>query len=787
MFDVPHEAVPEFPLSVTTANETADGRFGLWVKRHQNQIIAWAKGLLLVAALIFAYHPEWHGGFFWDESGYITKPDLRSLTGLARVWIQPTATLQYYPLLFSFFWLAHRLWGDLPTGYHFANILLHACVALLFVRLLQRLKIPGAWLAGIIFALHPVQVEAVSWISEIKSTLSGIFYLGSALVYLKYDQDRGKARYAVSFGLFVLGLLAKSAIMTLPAALLLIFWWQRGKLSWKRDVLPLVPFFIVGIADGLVTEWMEQNVVGAKGSVFHFSIAEHILIAGRDIWFYSGELVWPANLMVNYPRWDINQGVWWQYLFPVGVVALVAVLCRLRTFGRGPLTAWLYFIGTLFPALDFANVYYLRFSFVADHMQYLACMGPIVLAAAGLRRIVRRAGRKSAILWPAGCAVLFVSLGILTWRQSRMFHDPETLWRTTIVKNPHSWVAENNLGLLLAGDGKVSQAIVQFDRAIAEYHQQARVPQADPEYCRLLCNLANALVQAGDLDEAAIYFTRALQVNPQYVAAGDLDHLGNALFRKGMVDAAIVQYQIALQLKPDFAQAENDLGNALFKRGDLDGAFAQYQKALQTQPDFAEACYNLGNVLMQKGNVTQAIAYYQQALQLDPHYADAGINLGNALLQIGNVDGAIVQYQQAQQMAPGSVEACNNLGNAWLQKGNTSQAIIEYQRALQIQPDSVNALNNLAWVLATAPQSSLRDGPKAVELALQANRLTGAADPDILGTLATAYAESGRFPEAVTTIQRAIQLAEKQSDSNLANSLRAELKLFQSGAPFHTH
>jgi tetratricopeptide (TPR) repeat protein len=557
-------------------------------------------------------------------------------------------------------------------------------------------------------------------------------------------------------------------------------------LFWKRDVFPLVPFFIVGIASGLVTERMEQNL-GAKGSVFHFSIAEHCLIAGRDIWFYLGELLWPANLTVTYPRWDINPTVWWQYLFPAAVLALLAGLWRWRTSGRGPLTAALFFIGTLFPALDFLNVYYLRFSFVADHLQYLACLGPIVLAAAGINRIMGLAQRKNAILGPAGCAILLATLGILTWRQCRMYHDPETLWRATIAKNPGSWLAENNLGLLLAHEGKANQAVAQFNQAIAKYHQPAHVPKADPEYCRLLCNIANALLQEGNLEESVNYFHKALQINPDYVEFDDHDNLGNALFQEGLVDEAIVQYQIALQLKPDFANAYNDLGNALFKKGDIDGALAQYQKALQTQPDSAEACYNLGNVLFQKGNVDQAVAYYKQALQLKPGYAEACINLGNAWLQNRNVDEAIAQYQQALQIAPDSLEARNNLGNAWLQKGNPSQAIVEYQKALQIQPDSVNALNNLAWVLATSPDRSLRDGPKAVKLALQANRLTGNADPDILGTLATAYAEAGQFPEAVDTAQRAIQLAEKQSDGELANSIRAELKLFQSGIPFHSH
>ena len=355
----------------------------------------WIFGLILVFAIIIAYQPAWPGLPIWDDDAHITQPMLRSLQGLARIWMQPGASQQYYPLVHSVFWVEHRLWGDATLGYHLVNILLHAFSALLLVRILRRLEVPGAWLAATIFALHPVQVESVAWISELKNTLSGAFYLGSALAYLEFDRKRGPKLYMVALGLFVLGLLSKTIIATLPAALLLIFWWKRGRLSWRQDVRPLIPFFLAGIAAGLFTAWMERKSIGAQGSEFDFTFIERFLIAGRAIWFYLGKLFWPAELIFIYPRWNVSQAVWWQYLFPAAGLLLLTVLWKLRQRCRGSLLALLYFAGTLFPALGFFNVFPFRYSFVADHFQYLAGIGPITLVSAGIVGLANSFKRRS--------------------------------------------------------------------------------------------------------------------------------------------------------------------------------------------------------------------------------------------------------------------------------------------------------------------------------------------------------------------------------------------------------
>ena len=402
----------------------------------------WLFGLFLVFATMLAYQPIWHAGFIWDDDHYVTgNLTLHSLKGLWQIWFVPGATPQYYPMAFTGFWVEYHLWHLNPLGYHLMNVLLQALNAILLWTVLRRLDVPGAWLAAAIFALHPVCVESVAWVSEIKNVLSGAFYLSAALLYLRFDRTRNWRLYFVALGLFLLGLLSKTVIATLPAALLLVFWWQRGKLSWKQDVLPLIPFFVAGVGAGLFTAWVEWAFVGASGSEFNFSFIERTLIAGRVIWFYLGKLIWPVDLIFMYPRWHVSQVIWWQYLFPAMALLVTLGLWLLSRRNRGPLAAWLFFVGTLFPALGFFNVYPFRFSFVADHFQYLAMIGPLTLAAAGIDKLFRRLKDGREFWEPKFCGTLLLVLGGLTWYQCGLYADGETLWRVTLARNPDCWMA----------------------------------------------------------------------------------------------------------------------------------------------------------------------------------------------------------------------------------------------------------------------------------------------------------------------------------------------------------
>jgi tetratricopeptide (TPR) repeat protein len=729
----------------------------------------------LVIATLVAYQPAWNGKPLWDDAAHLTYPEHRSLAGLARIWTEPGATQQYYPVVFTVFWAEHKLWGDATLGYHLVSILLHAAAALLLLKILRTLQVPAAGLAAAIFALHPIQVESVAWISELKNTLSAVCYFGSALAYLRFDRTGNKAAYAGALALFVLGLLAKTVIATLPAALLVVFWWQRGKLSWKQDVLRLLPFFAAGITAGLFTSRMERQFVGAQGAAFDFSIVERFLIAGRAIWFYLGKLFWPADLIFSYPRWKISQTRGWQYLFPAAAALLLGALWVLRRWRRGPLAALLFFIGTLFPALGFVNVFPFKFSFVADHFQYLACCGPIVAASVAIHAIFRRFGERTLLWERAFGAMLLAILGLLTWRQSRMYTDIETLWLTTIERNPDCWLALDDLGAVLYQKGQVDQAIVRFRSSLA----------IQPDNAEAENNLGAALAKKGQVDEAILRFQKAVALRPNFAEARR--NLANALLGKGHAEEAIVQLQKATAERPDLAQLHSALGHALLQKGRVDDAIAQFQKTLEIQPDDEQAHFGLGIALRQKGRMDDAILQFQKAADIRPGFAEAQNDLGNSLLQQGRVDEAIAHLRKALEIHPDYAQAHYNLGNALLQKRQTDEAILQFQSLLALQPDSAEAqrsLAGIAWRLATSPNSSLRNGTKAMELARQTDQLARGANPMMAAILAAAEAEAGKFDQAVATAGRALQLASRQGNPAVVAAIQAQLNCYKAGSPF---
>jgi protein O-mannosyl-transferase len=655
----------------------------------------WLLSLLLVIATLIAYQPAWRGQPIWDDSGHLTKPELRSLGGLARIWTQLGATQQYYPLVHSVFWVEQRLWGNSTLGYHLVNILLHAFSALLLLRILQELEVPGAWLAAAIFALHPVQVESVAWISELKNTLSGALYLGAALAYLRFDRTRRRQLYAAALGLFALGLLSKTVIATLPGALLVVIWWKRGRLSGRQDALVVAPFFLMGMMSGLFTAWVERKFIGAQGRAFDFTILERFLIAGRAGWFYLGKLCWPAKLAFIYPRWSVRQAAWWQYLFPAAALLLLAALWAQRSRWRGPLAGLLFFVGTLFPALGFFNVFSFRYTFVADHFQYLASLGVITTASAGAALLL---GRWKLWRRPAGialCLVLLAVLSCLTWRQSRMYADVETLWRTTLNRNPDCALALCNLGSVLLEKGQADEAMDHLQKAV----------EIQPDFALAQNNLGSALLQEGRVNEAIPRFHAALSIPDEdgLVYAMAHNNLGWALFQTGQVDVAITHFLKALEILPDYAMAHVNFGAALLQKGQLDEAIAHFERALEIDPDDkragAMAHNNLGWIFLQRGQVDEAVAHFQKAVESLPNDARSHSNLGWSLLQKGQVDEAIAHLQKALELQPDFAEAHNSLGIALIQKGQTDEAMLHFQKALAVQPDYAQAHGNLGWIL----------------------------------------------------------------------------------------
>jgi len=578
-----------------------------WSKRD------WFFCLVLAVVTMLAYHPAWHGGVLWDDDAHIGGPELRTLDGLRRIWFVPRTTQQYYPLLHTSYWLQQKLWGDSITGYHIVNLLLHIGCVVLVLRIVRFLRIPGAELAATIFALHPVNVETVAWIAERKNTLSGVFALAATLWYLRFDENRSRRSYALALGLFLLGLLSKTAIVTLPLALLVIFWWKRGAISWRHDVVPLIPFFFFSAAAGLMTRWVEYGNIGYRARMLDLSLLDRCLIAGRAFWFYLWKLLWPSNLMFVYPRWEISAAVPWQYIFPLAVLVLLGILWSLRRWSRTPLAGVLVYMVLLLPSLGFANIYFFLYSFVADHWQYLACLGIITPCASGIVLLATRLKSGYAWLEPGVTLVIGGVLFLLTWQQSRMYNNAETLYRTTIAHNPACWLA--------------------YDQLVDILYQANRIPEA--------MNL----------------FKDELRIKPAVAHYS----LGNALLRKGRTSEAIDQFTEAVRINPDYAEAHNNLGYALLVTGRTSAAIEQCKEALRIDPTYAHAHNNLGNALAQTGRASEAIDHYKQTLRMNPNSADAHSNLGAALAQMGRISEAIEELKAAVRINPNNIDARNNL------------------------------------------------------------------------------------------------------------------------------
>ena len=608
---------PAIPRPTTPARTTASAGAG------------WLAWLGLAALCVLAYAPAMRGGFLWDDHAHVTQPELQSVAGLGRIWFELGATQQYYPVLHSAFWLEHRLWGDTAAGYHWLNLLLHVAAAGLLVRVLQRLAIPGAWLAGLVFALHPVAVESVAWISEQKNTLSTVFYLLAALAYLRFDELRGDpatspptesaaARawrfYTLATALFVLAILTKSVTATLPAALLVLAWWRRGAVSGRRDVTPLLPWFVLGIGAGLCTAWVERRYIGAEGAAYDLDALQRCLLAGRVVWFYLGKLLWPAQLSFVYPRWQVDSAAVGQYAGLVAALAVLVVLWRVRTRSRAPLAGALFYGGTLFPALGFFNVFPFLYSYVADHFQYLACLGVIVPVSAGL---VHGLSRPAVPRWVRQVlpAALVGGLGLLTWQQAHDYRDNVTLYRATLARNPDAWMAAYNLGMELAAQG-------QTDAAIASYREALRLR---PGYAEAHGNLAMALLAQPDKQEEAItHLESAVRLKPELWQAEC--NLANTLLTLPRRQAeAIRHYQAVLRLRPELAEIQFNLGYALLSLpGRQAEAIPHFESALRTNPEFWQAHFALAQVLVdQPGRRGEAVSHLEAALRLKPDFAPA--------------------------------------------------------------------------------------------------------------------------------------------------------------------
>jgi protein O-mannosyl-transferase len=509
---------------------------------------------LLVVLLFTAYFPVLQNGFIWDDDRHLTgNPFVINFEGLKPLWLDVRATQQYYPLTSTSFWVEYRLWGLNPLGYHIDNVLLHTMNAIVLWRILVFLGVPVAWLVSAVFALHPVHAESVAWITERKNLLSGFFYLLSLYTFLRFYfsglkvfssenlvKNRSGLFYGLSLFFFICAIFSKSLTCTLPAAVLLLFWWKQDRIDLKVVRL-MVPYFVIGLGLATLTIWLEKVNAGALGSEWDYSFWDRLIIAGRALWFYIGKLIWPFPIIFTYPMWSIDDTVWWQYLYPVTFLLLIYILWRLRgKIGRGPLTAILFFAGSVLPALGFFNIYYMRFSLVGDHFQYLPSIGILLIAVVGVSRLTGKSFLVFAVL-------LLIGLGHLTWKQVPIYKNDFTLWSDTVQKNPNAWMAHYNL--------------------------------------------ANVFIAEKKTQEAEIHYREAIRIKSDFALAPY--NLGNILLTQKKIREAVVQYQTTIRIKPDFVDAYNNLGVALLSEGKTEEAITQFQKALELKPDFADARNNL--------------------------------------------------------------------------------------------------------------------------------------------------------------------------------------------------
>jgi len=596
-------------------------------------------GALVLASVFIVYLPALSGTPLWDDDGHLTARVLRSFSGLSRIWLEPGITQQYYPLLHSAFWFEARLWGDACAGYHLANVIEHATAAVLFAVLLRRLQVPGAWFAALLFALHPVCVESVAWISEQKNTLSLVLYLAAALAWLRFEEERRPGRYALATALFIAALLTKSVTATLPAALLVIAWWRRGTLRAGADVVPLLPWFALAITMGLLTAHFEHTMIGAQGADFALGPVERVLLAGRAFWFYLGKLALPVELSFIYPRWHLDASAVWQYCFPVAALGLAAFLVWRRRRRRGPLAVFLLFAGTLAPALGFFDVFPFVFSYVADHFQYHASLAVFAAAAAGLASLLGRADAR----WRLGVlGLLLGALGFLSWRQSAEYRDHYSLYGATLERNPDCWMAHHNLGVVLVNAGRPAEAIVHYQRALA----------LRANYVEAYTNLGFALTQLGRVDEARAALEQALRLKPDYAEAHN--NLGNVCLAQQQPDAALAHFAEAVRLNPHYLYARLNFGMALAGAGRLAEAAGQFAAAARLDPEFADPQMHWAVALTQLGRFTEAEPHFLKAMELQPDSPRVHAAYASALASVGRQGDAEREMRAAEELSRGN-------------------------------------------------------------------------------------------------------------------------------------
>ena len=650
------------------------------------------QAFLMAAVIVLLYVPAVGGGFITDDAllSY-GNPAMRSLDGLRRIWLG-IGTPDYFPLTSTTFWFDVQLWGRNTAGYRLENILLHAGSAWLVWRVLRRLRVPGAWLGGLLFGIHPMAVGSVAWIAERKNTLSQLFFLLSLLAYLRFDENGRRRWYAAALGAFLLALLAKSSVVMLPVLLLLLLCWRHGAWRW-RDILQLAPFFVFSLVLGLLTIHFQlhQDKVVAKMPYYLSDFFTRLAVAGQALWFYLRQALFPVNLMLIYPFWRINPHQWSVYLPTLAWSVLLAAAWCSRRRAAWCMAVWLCLAaGTLLllPVLSFVNMAFHQFSWVSDHLAYLA----LPVAAAGVAAAVTVLLR-SPSSWrrQTGGALLILVLG--WWGaqaagRTRAHGNTEALWKDLMQKNRECWVGYAELAsckLQPAWDNYSRHQPFTPDPAVLADAERLALAGLRLRREALLFELAGMSRELqGDQAGAVHFYQQATAADPENSKAWF--HLGWMAERNGRFTEAERCYHKRLEADPEEENTRVNLGNVLAAQERPAAALAEYARVRQASPRTAEAHINACELLLRLGRVTEADALAREALRRLPDDAGVRLTAGTLALRQGRLREAVEQLGRAAELAPTMPEVFVNLGIAQASTDQPQAALTSWARAAALNP-----------------------------------------------------------------------------------------------------
>ena len=534
------------------------------------------QAVALLAITLLAYLPVASAGFVWNDDDLTAILALIQQQGLSAVWFSSEA-FNYWPMTWSSYWIEHQLLGNDPatglpdpTSYHVVNVLLHAAASLLLWRVLLRLEIPGAWLAAAVFAVHPVNVESVAWITQRKNVLAMVFYLLALCQFLEFERTNRPLRLVAAVAAFLLAMLSKGAVVALPLVLLLLAWWRRGRVT-RKDLLCSIPFLVVAVVMSGVEIWFQQVKAIGEETIRDAGLVERLMATGPVAWFYLQKALLPIELAFVYPLWqfDTSQAAQWLPL-AAGLAVLGTLIWATRKgLDRGPLAAVLYTLFCLGPVLGLVDIYYFRYSLVADHYQYVAMPGLIVLVVAAAARFAHRHTIDRVTLRVASLGLVAV-LGGLTWQQVDIYQTPQQLWRDTLARNPGCWLAHNQLANLVNSSQKVDDARQHYLEALRLIEHQFGADHV--ETARVHNNLGMLLGQSARVDsdpammlQAITHLETACRIDPD--RSEYIESLAGVLKEQGQIERAIVRLRDFVARHPDAAGTWTVLADCLVAVG----------------------------------------------------------------------------------------------------------------------------------------------------------------------------------------------------------------------------